>query len=119
MFKETADQIDAAAAFLSRIGKVMDVPKLKKEVEKGEEESAHPAFWTDGASARKKSKSLNDLKKAVNEWENTGRALEDLRAHLELASEADDQGELKEVEKGLAQVKSRLAAMDARMKLSG
>ncbi|MDE2237917.1 MAG: peptide chain release factor 2 [Elusimicrobia bacterium] len=45
--------------------------------------------------------------------------MEDLSAHLELASEAQDSGELKEVVGGIGEIEALLAAMDARLKLKG
>ena len=119
MFKETADKISESQAFLARVGKMIDVPKLKADISAREAESGQASFWADSSRAKKKSKELNDLKKLLGEWEKAGRTLEDLKAHLDLAEEAADAGELKEVEKGLSETERALAALDARLKLSG
>src|SRR5579872_2452932 len=97
----------------------MDLAKLRKDIEVREAEAGQPSFWADSGAAKKKSKELNDLKKRLSEYEKAAKALDDLKAHLELAQEADDAGELKEVEKGLLETARLLAAMDARLKLSG
>ena len=119
MYKETADKIEGARGALGRLGKLLDLPKLRKDIEVREAESGQPSFWADSVAAKKKSKELNDLKKVLGEYEKAQRALEDLKANLELAAEAQDVSEVKEVQKGLAATESSLAAMDARLKLSG
>ena len=119
MFKETSDQIEESRAALSRLAKLLDLPKLRADIEKREAEAGEPLFWADSVAAKKKSKELNDQKKLLGEYQKAEKSIDDLRAHLELATEVQDSGELKEVRKGLATLESLLAAMDARLKLSG
>ncbi len=119
VFKETSDKIAEIREALAKIGRLMDLAKVRKDVEVREAEAGQPSFWADSQAAKKKSKELNDLKKRLTEYENASRALDDLKAHLELAQEADDEGELQEIDRGLQDVSRRLAAMDARLKLSG
>ncbi|MCR4296293.1 MAG: peptide chain release factor 2, partial [Elusimicrobia bacterium] len=45
--------------------------------------------------------------------------LDDLKAHCELATEMQDEGEIKEASKGLKEAEKLLRAMDMRLKLSG
>lgn len=119
MFKETADRIAEGRETLAKLGKLMDLAKLRKDIETREAEAGQASFWADSAAAKKKSKELNDLKKRLGEYEKASKALDDLKAHLELAQEADDAGELKEVQKGVQETERLLKAMDARLKLSG
>jgi peptide chain release factor 2 len=119
MSRETADRIEEDRAALGRLAKLLDLPKLRADIEKREAEAGEPSFWTDSSAAKKKSKELNELKKRLGEYQKAERSLEDLKAHLELAREARDAAELKEVEKGLDATESLLAAMDARLKLTG
>ncbi len=118
-FKETADKIEDLKAFHARLGKLLDVAKLSKDIEKREAEAADPSFWSDSIKAKKASKELDELKKKLGLWRKAERSIDDLAAHLELASEADDQGELRELEKGLNETSKTLSEMDARLKLSG
>ncbi len=104
---------------LAKVAKLMDLPKLRKEAEAREAEAGDPSFWADSVKAKRKSKELNDLKKSLGEYAKAERALGDLKAHLELALEMKDEGELKEIEAGLAGVEKLLRAMDMRLKLSG
>ena len=95
MFKETAEKIEQNRAFLGRIGKLIDIAKLKKDIAEREAETGQPSFWTDSIKAKKKSKELNDLKKLLSQWQKAEQSLDDLKAHLDLAAEVEDQGELK------------------------
>ena len=119
MFSETAAKIDEMAALLSKVAKLIDLPKLRKDIEVREAEAGEASFWTDSSKAKKRSKELNDLKKLLSEYEKARGAVDDLKAHCELASEAQDEGELKEVSKGLGEAEKLLRAMDMRLKLSG
>ena len=119
MFRETADQLEQARAALARLGKLLDLPKLRKEIDGREGETANPAFWADSITAKRKSKELNDLKKQLGEYHMAEKTLGDLKAHLDLAVEVQDAAELKEVQKGLKAVETQMAALDARLKLSG
>ncbi len=119
MFTETANKIDAMRALLAKIGKLLDLPKLRKEVSAREAEAGEPSFWADSVKAKKKSKELNDLKKTLAEHDKAEKTLDDLKAHCELASEIQDEGEIKEAAQGIAQAEKLLRAMDLRLKLSG
>jgi len=119
VFEETSRRLEAAAGSLSQVAKMLDVPKLRQDVASREAEAAAPAFWADSSAAKKKSKELNDRKKLLGNYEKAAHALDDLKAHLDLAREAEDAGELKEVDKGLADAQRLLQDMDAQLKLSG
>ncbi len=118
MFEESARRTEELEALLDKVAKLMDLPKIRREVEAREAEAGDPAFWMDSAKAKRKSKELNDLKKALGEFERAQRALGDLRAHGELAAEMKDEGELREIRAGQDEVEKILRAMDLRLKLS-
>jgi peptide chain release factor 2 len=118
-FNETEGRLRSARETLSRLAKLLDLPRLRKDVETREAEAANPQFWADSVAAKKKSKELNDLKKRLTDYEKAARTLDDLGAHLELAQEAQDAGELSEIEKALGETESLMAALDAQLKLSG
>jgi len=118
-FNETAAKLDESRAALGRIAKLLDLPKLRVDIETREAEAGNPEFWANSSAAKKKSKELNELKKRLADYEQAARTLDDLKAHLELAEEAGDDSEVKEVEKGLASIDAMMAAMDAKLKLTG
>mgnify|MGYP001572256824 FL=1 len=119
MFTETSNKIDEMRALLAKIGRLLDLPTLRKEVSSREAEAGEPSFWTDSVKAKKKSKELNDLKKTVAEYDKAEITLNDLKAHCELATEIQDEGEIKEASKGIKEAETLLRAMDMRLKLSG
>ncbi len=118
-FEETAKKLEAASSALGQIAKMLDLPKLRRDIESRESEAAKPDFWQDSSKAKKKSKELNDLKKLLTQYEKSSRSVDDLKTHLELAKEVEDMGELKEVNKGLGAAERLLQDMDTRLKLSG
>ena len=119
MFTETSNKIDEMRALLAKIGRLLDLPKLRKGVASREAEAGEPLFWTDSVVAKKKSKELNDLKKTLAEYDKAEKTLDDLKAHCELATEIQDEREIKEAAKGIAEASKLLRAMDMRLKLSG
>jgi peptide chain release factor 2 len=119
MFTETAGKIDEVRATLDKIARLLDLGKLKKDIAAREAEAGDPAFWADTAKAKKKSKELNDLKKALSEYEKAVSAVDDLKAHCELAAEAKDDAEIKVVASHIGDAEKLVRAMDIRLKLSG
>ncbi|MEK7383198.1 MAG: peptide chain release factor 2 [Elusimicrobiota bacterium] len=119
MFTETAGKIDEMRVLLAKVAKLLDLPKLRREVSAREAEAGEPAFWTDSSKAKKKSKELNDLKKTLAEYEQAEKTLDDLKVHCELACEVQDEAEIKEVSTGIHEAEKLLRAMDLRLKLSG
>ncbi|MEK7388187.1 MAG: peptide chain release factor 2, partial [Elusimicrobiota bacterium] len=117
MFSETANKIDEMKGLLSKIAKLLDTSKVRKEISAREAEAGEPSFWTDSVKAKKKSKELNDLKKTLAEYEKAEKTLDDLKAHCELACEIQDDTEIKEVSKGILDAEKLLRAMDLRLKL--
>ncbi|MBI3551789.1 MAG: peptide chain release factor 2 [Elusimicrobia bacterium] len=118
-FNDIETKLRESKDFLERLSRLLDVSKRAKDIAAREAEAAQPAFWADSAAAKKKSKELNDLKKVLGVWQKAKKNLDDLSAHFELAHEARDRGELKEVEKSLAEEQRLLSELDSSLKLSG
>jgi peptide chain release factor 2 len=119
MYNETEAKLQEQKAFLERLSKLLDIPKRQKDIDAREAETGQASFWADSSAAKKKSKELNELKKVLGVWQKAHKSVEDLSAHFELAHEAQDQAELKEVDKGLNEVARLLGELDASLKLSG
>ncbi len=118
-FKEAEERLERCRGALERMAKLVDLPLKRREVLSRETEAAHPSFWADSAKAKKKSKELNDLKKLIAEFDRAERGREDIGAHLQLAVEIQDAGELAEISASLADLEKTVADMDTRLKLSG
>ena len=119
LFRETQEALEADRQRLKDLGRLLNVAAKREELRRREAEAAGEAFWADPQKAQKLSKELNDLKKVVQEYDGAQRAVEDLGAHLELALEAGDLGELKEVRAGLNALTRVVTDLDTRLKLSG
>ena len=119
MFAEVASKIEALRSDLEKVGRLIEPAKLRRDIDAREAEASDPAFWADSSKAKKKSKELNDLKKSLAEYEKAERSVSDLAAHCELAAEAQDEAEIKEVARHAAETEKLVRAMDTRLKLSG
>ncbi|MBI4345755.1 MAG: PCRF domain-containing protein, partial [Elusimicrobia bacterium] len=117
--REAGERLDRSRQLLARIEKLLDVPVKRQDILSREAEAAHPEFWADSVRAKKKSKDLNDLKKTIGEYDRGRHELGDIQAHIDLASEIDDAGELKEINAAIEGLERRLEDMDTRLKLSG
>ncbi|MBI3297772.1 MAG: peptide chain release factor 2 [Elusimicrobia bacterium] len=118
-FTEVENALKAEAERLTTVARLLDIDAKSADISAREGEAADPAFWADSVTAKKKSKELNDLKKLVSEYQLAKRGVDDLSAHVELAREAADVGELAEVRKALPALQKAVGALDARLKLSG
>src|SRR5437660_616669 len=116
-FNDVESKLRESKAFLERLSKLLDVAKREKDIAAREAEAGQASFWSDSSAAKKKSKELNDLKKVLGVWQKAQKTLDDLAAHFELAQEAKDQGELREVEKSLKEEQRLLSELDASLKL--
>ncbi|MBI5245472.1 MAG: peptide chain release factor 2 [Elusimicrobia bacterium] len=119
LFRETQQALESNKQKLSDIGRLLGIGARREELKRREAEAASPAFWADSQKARKLSKELNDLKKVVQEYGDAERSVGDLTAHLELALEAEELSELKDVREGLDALNRILTDLDMRLKLSG
>ncbi|GMO26680.1 MAG: peptide chain release factor 2 [Termitinemataceae bacterium] len=69
-----------------------------------EEKAAGDGFWNDTAAAEKVMTGLKSLKLRYEPWKQLKIDVENLSAHFELASEAQDEGETREIEAELARL---------------
>jgi peptide chain release factor 2 len=119
MYKETKEKLQQARARLEEIGGNLDVVSKRKAAAAMEQEAGEPGFWTDTARAKKKTKELDALKKELSEYDGLQRRLSDVDAHLDLAQEAGDEGEMAEAAKSLQTALKELVDLDFKVKLSG
>jgi len=100
-------------------GGFFDLPGKKDIVARLEQESAQPNFWDNASKARHLMRDLNAAKDALKTWSELTQTLQDLSAHLELAEEAKDEAEEKEVAKGLETLRARLNDLEIKALLNG
>jgi len=80
---------------------------------------AQPELWDDQARAAEILKERGALLQAMEEWQQRVKEVEDLEVFLELAQEEEDQGVLKEVAKGLADLEATFQDWELRLLLGG
>lgn len=99
-------------------GGFFDLPKKKDIVARLEQESANPNFWQDAQKAKAMMRDLDAAKQSIKTWNDLRSRLQDLAAHLELAEEAKDESEEKEVATGLDQLRKTLGELEIRALLN-
>ncbi len=100
-------------------GGFFDLPGKKDIVARLEQESGHPDFWSNAQNAKRVMRELDTARAAIKTVDQIRTQLQDLSAHLELAEEAKDEAEEKEVAKGLSQLKTTLDDLEIRALLNG
>ncbi|RMG66362.1 MAG: peptide chain release factor 2 [Calditrichaeota bacterium] len=76
-------------------GGFFEIPRLESEIAELEKKSADPTLWENPEQAQRILKSLNDKKEKLQSWREAWQQVQDARLMLELAQEAEDAEELK------------------------
>ena len=118
MFKETAEELNRIKESFVPLQKLLKLDEKRAQIQALEAETGRSDFWNDSQEARKKTVELDRLKKEIQEWRGIAGRLEDAQTHLELAQEAGDENELKEVSQTLKTLHEQVQALDGRLKLS-
>ena len=101
------------------MGGFFDISGKKEVVKELEKQSSAPTFWQDSQTAKKIMRKLDSAKGDVELWSSLHKSLDDLSAHLELALEANDPKEEKEVSNGLASLETKIKELEIRALLGG
>jgi len=104
---------------LQRWGIHFEIPKLKSEIEKLEEESGKDGFWDDLENSQKVLQKTKQLKDKVAAFETLTGDWEDLTTLVELAIDEDDESLLPEIEEGFNKLTNDLETMRLDTLLSG
>jgi peptide chain release factor 2 len=118
-FKDAGNKLEQLEAALAAAAALFGLAAKKTALKDKEAVSVEAGFWDKAEKAQTHLKELNDLKKGVGLVNKLGRELEDCRAHLELARESGDPGELPLIMEELKVTEQKLSAFDFELKLSG
>jgi peptide chain release factor 2 len=88
-----------------------DPASIEKEVHRLEGEMSAPGFWDDRQRAATASRELNRLQSRLGRFRAAEEEIEEIALLHEMASEADDQEELKRLEARVPRAESRLAIL--------
>ncbi len=99
------------------MGCVFDLPGHEREIEDLERQSGDAGFWEDAQAAQLAMRRLGDLRGRVSEWQNLGRAVDDLITLVELVD--DDPDLATEVASEAASLTGRVDDLELQLALSG
>lgn len=100
-------------------GGFFDIPGKKNKITELELASSAPDFWNNPQAARPIMRELDAAKDSVALWTKLHAHHQDLTAHLDLAEEAKDESEEKEVATNLEKLEKELVQLELRSLLSG
>ena len=112
-------EISALTQTLSGIEQVLDLPKLKAEAEKLQEEAGAPDLWNNPDHAQKVTSKLSHTQAQINKLVNLRRRIEDVPVLLELAEEAGDKSAYQDAGKELDAITKTLGELEVQTLLSG
>ncbi|HEY8458315.1 MAG TPA: peptide chain release factor 2 [Actinopolymorphaceae bacterium] len=111
--------LKALDATLRNIEAVLDLDKLRKEVEELAEQAAAPNLWDDQANAQRVTTQLAAKQADLDRVTGLRRRLDDLAVLVELAEAEDDAETRAEAERELAELRRAIEALEVRTLLSG
>ena len=114
--RETWSEVDAT---LRNIERVLDLPKMARDIAELEEQAAEPTLWNDQAHAQKVTSRLSYLQAERNRVVTLRRRVDDVPILLELAEAEADAESLAEAEKEINELKQMVSELEVRTLLSG
>ena len=115
MAEEIKEQLSALSATLGSVEAVLDLPKMRKELEELEREAADPELWNDQERAQKVTSSMSYLRGDLTRVETLRARIDDIQAAVDL----DDADLIAEATAELPQLAKDVEALEVRTLLSG
>jgi len=113
--EEIKEQLSALSATLGSVEAVLDLPKMRKELEELEREAADPELWNDQERAQKVTSSMSYLRGDLTRVETLRARIDDIQAAVDL----DDADLIAEATAELPQLAKDVEALEVRTLLSG
>ena len=115
MADDLREQLAALSATLTSVEKVLDLPKMRKELEELEGEAANPDLWNDQTRAQQVTSRMSHLRSDINRVEALRGRIDDAQAAVDL----DDAALLEEAAADLPSLSSDVEALEVRTLLAG
>jgi peptide chain release factor 2 len=112
-------ELKQLSATMHTIEQVLDLPRMKREIEDLGVQVAAPDLWDDQANATRVTGRLSSLQGQVERFEALKGRIDDLGVLVELAQEESDADSLAEAEAELGKIKKAVEALEVRTLLSG
>ena len=115
MADDLREQLAALSATLGSVEAVLDLPKMRKELEELEGEAADPDLWNDQPRAQQVTSRMSHLRADINRVEALRTRLDDAQAAVDL----DDPALVEEAANDLPALRSDVEALEVRTLLAG
>ena len=115
MADDLKEQLAALAATLVSVETVLDLPKMRKELEELDQQAADPDLWNDQARAQQVTSRMSHLRSDLARIEALRARIEDAQAAVDL----DDPALMEEAAADLAALAADVEALEVRTLLSG
>ena len=109
---EVRRRVDEASVYLKVEASRARIAELEREV-------ARPDLWDDQENAKKVNSEYSNLKSDLDEFASLAGSIEDLEVLHEMAREIDDEGQEPDLERGIAQARTKLDALELRSLFTG
>ena len=109
---EIRRRVDEASVYLKVEASRARIAELEREV-------ARPDLWDDQENAKKVNSEYSNLKSDLDEFASLAGSIEDLEVLHEMAREIDDEGQEPDLERGIAQARTKLDALELRSLFTG
>jgi peptide chain release factor 2 len=116
---DRADQRAALDATLTSIEKVLDLPRLRVELEDLEAQAGEPGLWDDTAKAQEVTTRLSTVKNDIERVETLRRRLDDVAVLFQMAAEEGDEATAEEASAEVDQLQREVSSLEVRTLLSG
>jgi peptide chain release factor 2 len=115
MAEDLKEQLAALSATLGSVEAVLDLPKMRKELEELEGEAADPDLWNDQARAQQVTSRMSHLRSDINRVEALRARVDDAQTAVEL----DDAALIEEATNDLPALTADVEALEVRTLLAG
>ncbi|MBX3197198.1 MAG: peptide chain release factor 2 [Labilithrix sp.] len=119
MTAETRDKLEDLQRRLMTLRGHLDVPKLKRDIERLNEETLAPGFWDDSKKAQAVTRKRSGIEQKVETTEKLTRDIEDAKELFELGVAEKDDSVVAEITGQLPDLEKRLRSAELGRMLSG
>ncbi len=112
-------EIKQLQATMTTIGQVLDLDRMRGEIDELGVQVAAPDLWDDQANATRVTGRLSDLQGQVDRFGELSTRIEDIGLMVELGREEGDDATLAEAETELTKVKKAVESLEVRTLMSG
>ena len=116
---DLSPQIRELRATFSDVSHVVDLPKLKLEIDELKNAAAAPDLWDDPAKAQKVTSALSHRQAMATKLEETAARLDDLEVLVDMANAEDDEATKAEARNELTALQAVIGDLEVQTLLNG